>query len=190
MKMYLALISAAALALSACSQEPAKPAEPTPPATASAPVETATSAPAPASAPSAATASAPTATAECEATIEANDQMKYNVAELDVKRSCVTFTVHLKHVGTMPKAAMGHNIVIAKTADAQAIATEGASAGAEHDYLKTDDPRIIAHSKLIGGGEETTMTFETAKLGNDQNEFFCSFPGHYALMKGNVKLVD
>jgi azurin len=50
-----------------------------------------------------------------------------------------------------------------------------------------NDARIIAHTKLIGGGETTTVSFPTAKLkkGGDYT-FFCSFPGHWAQMKGKL----
>ena len=37
-------------------------------------------------------------------------------------------------------------------------------------------------AKLIGGGEETTVTFDAPAKGT--YDFICSFPGHYALMKG------
>lgn len=187
MKVYLALISTAALALAACSQEAPKPAETAPAAAsaaASTPAETASS-------ETVAAASAPAAETGCEVTIESTDQMKYNLSEIEIKRSCASVTLHLKHTGTMPKAAMGHNIVISKTADAQAIAAEGAAASLANDFVKADDPRIVTYTALIGGGEETSVSFDPAKLTSGESyEFFCTFPGHYAMMKGNVKLVD
>ena len=48
-----------------------------------------------------------------------------------------------------------------------------------------------SHTKLIGGGEETTVTIDTSKFAaGNKYEFFCSFPGHIAMMRGNVNLVD
>jgi azurin len=40
---------------------------------------------------------------------------------------------------------------------------------------------------VIGGGETTTVTFPTSKLkkGGDYT-FFCSFPGHWSIMKGKL----
>ena len=183
MKYYLSLIAAAALGLSACSQEAPAPAP------ASAPVA---SAPATEAAPAASEA-APTAdaqTAACEVVVEGNDQMKFNTANIDISKQCKEFTITLKHVGTMPKAAMGHNVVIAKTADIAAVVADGASAGADGDFVKAGDERIVAHTKLIGGGEETKVTFDPAKLAGGDYSFFCSFPGHEGLMHGTVKLVD
>ena len=194
MKTYLALISTAVLALTACSQEAPKSAEPAP-AAASAPAASApTAAPAsPASAPAApaseATASAPTANAACETTVESNDEMKFNTAEIAISKTCTQYKITLKHVGKMPVTAMGHNLVISKTEDAAGVVADGAAATAAKGFLKEGDARVIATTKLIGGGEEDTITVDTSKLTADGSyEFYCTFPGHYGMMKGVVKV--
>ncbi|MCY1552809.1 Azurin [compost metagenome] len=65
------------------------------------------------------------------------------------------------------------------------------TAGLDKDYLKADDARIIAHTKMIGGGESDSVTFEVSKLAAGESyEFFCSFPGHVSMMKGTLALVD
>ena len=65
------------------------------------------------------------------------------------------------------------------------------AAGLDNDYLKANDERVIAHTKVIGGGESDSVTFDVSKLqAGTPYEFFCSFPGHVALMKGELKLVD
>ncbi len=128
------------------------------------------------------------AAADCETTVEANDAMQYNTSEITVDQSCQEFTVHLKHVGKLPVASMGHNWVLSKTADVEAVSKDAIAAGAGDGYLKADDSRVIAHTKLLGGGEEDSVTFETSKLKSGEDyEFFCSFPGHHALMKGHLK---
>jgi azurin len=77
--------------------------------------------------------------------------------------------------------------VLTKTADMQAVSTAGVSAGLDKDYLPAGDQRVIAHTKIIGGGESTSVKFKTSQLtkGGDYT-FFCSFPGHSALMKGKL----
>jgi azurin len=128
------------------------------------------------------------ASAACDAVIEGNDAMKYNVSEIVVDKSCAKFTVTLKHVGKTPKAAMGHNWVLTKTADQAAVANDGLKAGAGKDYLPGDDARIIAATTMVGGGETTSVSFETSKLqAGGGYAFFCSFPGHSGLMKGTLK---
>ena len=172
MKAYLALISAAALALSACGDN--KPAETpaAPPAAsaeaapASAASEAEPAAPAASEAAPAASAEAPAAAAgACETVVESNDMMNFNTKELVIdKTNCKEFKVTLKHTGKMPKTAMGHNIVISKAEDTQAVIKDGAGAGADGDYVKAGDERVIGHTKLIGGGEETTLKLDTSKL--------------------------
>lgn len=192
MKTYLALISTAVLALTACSQEAPKSAEPAP-AAASAPAASAPTAspasPAPAAPASEATASAPTANAACETTVESNDEMKFNTAEIAISKTCAQYKITLKHVGKMPVTAMGHNLVISKTEDAAGVVADGAAATAAKGFLKEGDARVIAATKLIGGGEEDTITVDTSKLTADGSyEFYCTFPGHYGMMKGVVKV--
>ena len=126
--------------------------------------------------------------ATCSADIEGNDAMKYNVSNIDISKSCKTFTINLKHTGKMAKNVMGHNVVIAKTDDMKGIDADGMKAGLAADYVKAGDARVVAHSKVVGGGESTSFTVPVDKLG-DGYSFFCSFPGHSALMKGTITLV-
>lgn len=136
-------------------------------------------------------ASTPLFAAECSVDVESTDQMTYNTQAISISKSCKTFTVNLKHTGSLPKTAMGHNLVLSKTADMPGIATDGIGAGPDAAYVKAGDGRVIAHTGLIGGGESTSVTFDVSKLAAGEDySFFCSFPGHYALMKGSVKLVD
>lgn len=194
MKAYLALISAAVIGLSACSQEASKPAE------ASAPTASAASEAAPAPAEStppadapvseaASTAAAPAA-GNCATTVESNDNMQFNTKDIQVSKACKEFTITLKHTGTQPKSGMGHNIVISKAEDMDGVLKDGAAAGADADYVKAGDARIVGHTKLIGGGEEASVTVDPAKLADGSYKFYCSFPGHGALMNGTVTLVD
>lgn len=128
---------------------------------------------------------------DCAVTIEGTDQMTYNLSQIDVKKNCEQFTVNLKHVGVLPIVSMGHNWVLSKTTDYQAIAQEGMALGLEKNYVDDADQRVLAHTKVVGGGEETSVTFDVSKLQEDQEyTYFCSFPGHYALMNGTLKLVD
>ena len=189
MKAYLALISAAVIGLAACSQEAAKPAE-APAASEAAPAETTAPADAaPASEAAPADAAAAPAAGNCATTVEANDAMQFNTKEIQVSKACKEFTITLKHTGTQPKTSMGHNIVIGKAEDMDGIFKDGVGA-ADTDYVKPDDARVVAHTKLIGGGEESSLTLDPAKLADGDYKFACTFPGHGALMNGKVTLVD
>ena len=132
-------------------------------------------------------AAGPLYAADCAVTVEGNDAMQYNTKSIEVPASCKDFTVTLKHVGKLPKASMGHNWVLSKAADESAITADAIKAGAAADYLKADDARVIAHTKMIGGGESDSVTFPVSKLAAGESYvFFCSFPGHFALMKGTL----
>jgi azurin len=132
---------------------------------------------------------APAYAADCAVQVEANDAMQFNTKSIDVPKSCKSFTVQLKHVGKLPKASMGHNWVLAKTADLDGVVKDGIAAGLASNYLKAGDARVIATTKLLGGGESDSVTVDVAKLkAGDAYTFFCSFPGHSALMKGTLQL--
>lgn len=123
--------------------------------------------------------------AECKTTVESTDQMTFNTKAIEIDKSCTTFTVELKHIGNLPKNVMGHNWVLSKLADVDGISTDGMAAGIDKSYLKEGDDRIIAHTKIIGGGETDSVTFDVSKLDPaEKYEFFCTFPGHHVLMKG------
>jgi azurin len=121
---------------------------------------------------------------ECSQTIEGNDQIQYNKKELRVSKSCKEVSITLKHVGMLAANVMGHNWVLAKTPDFQAVAQAGQGAGPPN-FLPAGDARIIASTNVIGGGQEVTVKFDLSKLtpGGDYT-YFCSFPGHFVLMNG------
>lgn len=187
---HILLATAIALALSACGNS-STPAETTAPAadtaapaeTAAAPAETA---PAEA-APAAAASTKPAVVENCATNIEANDAMQYNADSITVPASCTQFTINLKHAGTLAANVMGHNVVVSKEADMAGIAADGAADPATH--VKAGDTRAIAHTKIIGGGESASVTFDVAKIKDGGPfKFFCSFPGHLALMQGSIQV--
>lgn len=134
-------------------------------------------------------ASMPALANDCALTVEANDKMQFNTKAIEIPKACKSFDVTLKHTGKLPKAAMGHNILVTTDADFKGVSADAIKAGAANDYIKAGDTRIIAHSKMIGGGETTQFSIPVDKIKAGENyTFFCSFPGHAGLMKGTVKL--
>lgn len=114
--------------------------------------------------------------------------MSYNLAEITLdKAACPEFTVHLKHQGQMSASVMGHNVVISAAADKDAIAGAGADAGLEQNFVPASDPRVLAHTKILGGGEADSVRFSTDKFkaGGDY-DFYCTYPGHASMMHGKV----
>ena len=133
--------------------------------------------------------SAPAAAAECKATVESTDAMQFTTKALTVPAACKQFTVTLKHAGKLPKPVMGHNFVLGKTADINGINTDGMKAGVAQNFVKPGDARVIASSKVIGGGESTTITIPVGKLkAGESYTYICSFPGHASIMRGTLVL--
>lgn len=123
----------------------------------------------------------------CQVMIKGDDRMRYDTKTFTVKKSCATFTINFENAGKLPKSSMGHNVVLAKKSEAQALAMDGMSAGVKNDYLPPEDSRIIVKTAMIGGGEKTSVTFSTDLLNKtDEYLFFCSFPGHIFTMQGTV----
>lgn len=128
--------------------------------------------------------------ATCSADLEGTDAMKFNLATITVPKSCGKFTINLKHTGKFAKNVMGHNVVVAKTSDMAGIEADGSKAGLAANYLKAGDTRVVAGSKIVGGGESTSISFAVSKLADGSPySFFCSFPGHAFMMKGSITVV-
>lgn len=144
-----------------------------------------------ASAAGAAAGDAPATVSNCSTTIEGNDRMQYNVDSIAIPADCSEFTINLNHVGQLPVAAMGHNVVVTATADYAGVAADGLTAGAESDYVPAGDDRVIAATEMVGGGESTSVTFSTSSLdAGGEYTFFCSFPGHSGIMRGKVEVTN
>lgn len=125
--------------------------------------------------------------ANCSIDLTADDAMKFDKPIVTVSSTCNSIDVKLTHAGKLPVTAMGHNVVISPTDSYQAVAQEGLKAGAAAAYVPANDPRVIVATKLVGGGESTTATFPgTALKAGGAYTFYCSFPGHWAVMKGAV----
>lgn len=115
-------------------------------------------------------------------TINGTDQMTYDKNELRVKAGqMVSLTLH--HDGKMSKDAMGHNwVLISNAISVEDFANKAIAAKAE-DYIPAAEyANTIAHTKLLGGGESDTITFEAPEKGT--YDFLCTFPGHFGAMKG------
>lgn len=123
----------------------------------------------------------------CRIVLDSDDAMKFDKTSVTVSAACPEISIELTHSGRLPAAAMGHNVVIAASDVWQAVAQEGVKAGAERHYVPANDDRVIAHTSIIGGGERTSTSFPGDRLRAGQSYmFFCSFPGHWAIMKGEL----
>jgi len=129
--------------------------------------------------------------ADCSLSIDSTDSMQFSSDELTVDASCTEVELTLTHSGSLPRNAMGHNWVLTTQADASAVNQDGMQAGLDNQYVKPEDERVIAHTPVVGGGEEATITFSIENLDADGDyKFFCSFPGHFGMMQGEFRIVN
>ena len=146
------------------------------------PVQSQNTAPAATEAPAENTASASASGEVVELTISGTDQMQFDKKELRVKAG-QKVRLTLTHSGTMAKNAMGHNWVLLKEGVDLAAFGQKSATAMDNDYIPaSEEGSIIAHTKMLGGGESDTIEFTAPAKGS--YEYLCSFPGHYALMRG------
>ena len=116
-----------------------------------------------------------------EVSLEATDQMTFNKDEIKVPAGS-TVKLTLKHVRKLPANVMGHNFVLLrKGTDIPSFGMK-ATEFPDNNYIPKDSNAVIAHTKIVGGGESDTIEFKAPKPGT--YTFICSFPGHYMMMKG------
>ena len=122
-----------------------------------------------------------------EITISGNDSMQFDVKNFEVNASKEVKIV-FKNSGKWPKKMMGHNLVLLKKGvSAFAFGKKAMEAGANFvnplpDSVKDD---VIANTKLLGPGEEEVISF-TAPKEKGAYEYVCTFPGHFAVMRGTM----
>ena len=124
-----------------------------------------------------------------EVTITGNDTMQFDVKNFETKAG-TKIKLTLKNVGKVPKIAMGHNLVVLKkgiTAVAFGQKALGAGANATNALPKSLMGDVIAATKLLGPAESETIEF-TAPKEPGSYEYVCTFPGHFALMRGTMKV--
>jgi azurin len=86
---------------------------------------------------------------------------------------------------TNSKDEVGHNWVLVMPGQEESVVANGQAAGDGKDWLNSDDPGIIAHTRLIEGGQSNTIRFDAPPPGT--YTYLCTFPDHYAGgHKGNL----
>ncbi len=145
----------------------------------------------------AATAAAPAAPSAAPATAAAAPAAALPVLEITIKPDAAnplaydTKTISAKagqkikltFTNTHPTLPQPHNIVIGKlgTKDKMMGIAMGAMTLVDKGYIP-DSPDILAHTKLLQPGTTETIEFTVPAAG--EYPYFCTFPGHVAIMNG------
>jgi azurin len=122
--------------------------------------------------------------------VEANDQMKFSVNKIEAKAGS-ELTIVLKNVGSMPKAAMGHNLVVLNKDANPAAFSQAAAASPATEYIPPAmKDQVMAATKMLGPKEEDSITF-TVPSAPGEYVYLCSFPAHYIVgMKGVIVVTE
>ncbi len=121
----------------------------------------------------------------CRVIVRVSDNLYFKPAEIQVPQHCEQLTVVLRHDGWLPKSATPRNWVLTRAADANAVASEGYLAGKDAGWLKPGDPRVIAHSAVIGRDEIEEVVVEIDSLEpQTPYTYLCTIPGLSPVMRG------
>ena len=112
--------------------------------------------------------------------------MKFDRETLSVP-SGKEITLTLNHNGKFNKQVMGHNFVLLKDGVDVSMFAQKASSSRKTEYIPEGTDNVIANTKMLGGGESDTISFIAPEKG--VYTYICSFPGHWALMKGKLIVI-
>ena len=118
--------------------------------------------------------------------ITGGDDMKYNVTKINAKPG-ETLRIVFKNIGTLPKIAMGHNVVVLQQGTDQIKFTQAGMTARDTDFIAPDlKGQVLAATKIAGPGETVEVTLKVpAKAGT--YPYICTFPGHFAAgMRGDI----
>lgn len=125
-----------------------------------------------------------------EITIEGDDRMRFDTDRFTVGAGQMV-RLTLEHVGNLPAANMGHNVVIIQEGeDPVSFGSDANSEGADFPNEFVPEPvrdRVIAYTAMIGGGETATVEFQAPEEPGEY-PFLCSFPGHFSQMNGIMEV--
>ena len=119
---------------------------------------------------------------EINLVINSNDIMQFDKSTLTA-RPGQKVNLTLNHTGRGNKMMMGHNFVLLKSG-VNVDEFAGRAVDAKDNEYIPDGDDMIAYTKLIGGGESVTISFDAPSIGI--YTFICTFPAHYQLMQGQL----
>ena len=109
------------------------------------------------------------------------DALQFDLSQLTVKASSEV-VITFKNAST----GIQHNFVVVRAGTKDEVATAGAAAGPDNDWIPQGDDRVIAKSGLLASGASEDITFTAPGPGTYQ--FLCTFPGHNVTMFGEFNV--
>ena len=113
------------------------------------------------------------------------EQLRYDTTRLVVEAG-KPFEVIFENADAMP-----HNLVFVQPGTLQAVAIAVQTQAPDkldsqgRAYVPENDPRVIAATRLVEAGQSETLNI-TAPANEGVYQYVCTFPGHWAIMKGEL----
>jgi azurin len=116
--------------------------------------------------------------------LQANENMRFD-KELFKIHAGKKITLIFENTSPPANTSMSHNVVVLKPGiDLADFADVARNAQNEQYVPSCVSSLVIAHTKLVPGGQSDQVEFTISQPG--VYPFICSFPGHWGTMQGNV----
>jgi len=116
--------------------------------------------------------------------LQANENMRFD-KELFKVHTEKKITLIFENTSISSNISMSHNVVILKPGIDLADFADAARNAQNEQYVPSSViSLIIAHTKLVAGGQSDQVEFTISRPG--VYPFICSFPGHWGTMQGKV----
>ncbi len=106
------------------------------------------------------------------------DAMRFDKDRLEAPAGA---RVTLRFTNGASANGMVHNAVVVIPGQADAVGRDAIGSNDPATWLKPNDPRVIAATRLIKGGESASVTFDVTAPGD--YTIICTFPGHHTQMQ-------
>jgi azurin len=116
--------------------------------------------------------------------LQANENMRFDREMFKIKTG-KKIRLIFKNTGAPSNTAMAHNVVILKKGTDIADFADAVHNARNEQYVPSSvGALVIAHTKLVGGGDSDEVYFTISQPGI--YDYICSFPGHWGTMQGKI----
>jgi len=116
--------------------------------------------------------------------LQANENMRFDKEMFKIKTG-KKIRLIFKNTGARSNTAMAHNVVILKEGTDIADFADAVHNAKNEQYVPSSvGSLVIAHTKLVSGGDSDEVNFTISQPGI--YDYICSFPGHWGTMQGKI----
>jgi azurin len=116
--------------------------------------------------------------------LQANENMRFDKEMFKIKTG-KKISLIFKNTGAPSNTAMAHNVVILKKGTDIADFADAVHNAKTEQYVPSSvGSLVIAHTKLVSGGDSDEVDFTISQPGI--YDYICSFPGHWGTMQGKI----